>query len=90
MNENELIPLESIGFYTLSDNRAENASPESDMIRCEMLLTDRCNFKCHYCRGMKKKYRGDISMKDAIKGLALWISEGLQLEWYHLICAKKD
>jgi hypothetical protein len=42
--------LEDIGFYTLSDNRALNVSAWSPMIRCELVLTDRCNFRCPYCR----------------------------------------
>ena len=38
--------LENIGFYTLSDERAANTSDTSPMQRCEIILTDRCNFKC--------------------------------------------
>lgn len=44
--------LEEIGFYTLSDNRALNVSAWSPMMRCELVLTDRCNFRRPYCRGL--------------------------------------
>ena len=41
--------LEDIGFYTLSDYRASQCSASSPLWRCELLLTDRCNFHCPYC-----------------------------------------
>lgn len=47
--------LEDIGFYTLFDERAKNVSWNSDLQRCELILTDKCNFKCVYCRGIKKE-----------------------------------
>lgn len=43
--------LEDIGFYTLSDQRAKTASPFSELQRVEILITDKCNFNCPYCRG---------------------------------------
>jgi molybdenum cofactor biosynthesis enzyme MoaA len=55
--------LEDIGFYTLSDARAFNSSYNSDLMRCELILTDRCNFKCVYCRGLKENLKGDMSLK---------------------------
>lgn len=46
-----MMRLEDIGFYTLSDERARRplgiARP---LERCELLLTGRCNFRCPYCR----------------------------------------
>lgn len=42
--------LEDIGFYTLSDERARNASHTSRLQRCEVLVTRKCNFRCPYCR----------------------------------------
>ncbi len=45
--------LENIGFYTLSDERARTASATSRMMRAEIILTNRCNFHCPYCRGTK-------------------------------------
>ncbi len=57
--------LENIGFYTLSNKRAKNVSWESDLQRCELILTNRCNFKCLYCRGIKNELCGDISLNEA-------------------------
>jgi hypothetical protein len=45
--------LEDIGFYTLSDNRALNVSAWSPMMRCELVLTGRCNFRHPYCRSLR-------------------------------------
>lgn len=70
--------LEDIGFYTLSDRRARHASSFSPLMRCEMVLTDRCNFKCPYCRGLAADRRGDLAFSDAENTLRLWISEGLE------------
>lgn len=43
--------LENIGFYTLCDDRARNASQYSPLWRNEVIITSLCNFKCPYCRG---------------------------------------
>jgi hypothetical protein len=37
------------------------------MKRCEMIITEYCNFKCPYCRGLKDEIYGNI------KGEKLWI-----------------
>jgi MoaA/NifB/PqqE/SkfB family radical SAM enzyme len=68
--------LENIGFYTLSDHRAENISMKSPLYRCELILTDRCNFKCPYCRGLRHK--GDLPYKDAERIVNLWASDNLK------------
>lgn len=68
--------LEDIGFYTLSNKRCKNLSPTSPMWRCEMILTDRCNFKCPYCRGLKSK--GDMPLERAYEVLDQWLDQGLQ------------
>ena len=47
--------LNTIGFYSLSDDRVKNTSETSQMKRCEMIITEYCNFKCPYCRGLKKE-----------------------------------
>lgn len=47
--------LEKIGFYTLSDERVKNTSVNSQMKRCEMIITEYCNFKCPYCRGLSNE-----------------------------------
>lgn len=70
--------LENIGFYTLCDERALNASSATPMWRCEMLITDKCNFNCLYCRKMKKEYVGDIEMGDALATIKLWAKDGLK------------
>lgn len=69
--------LENIGFYTLSDKRAATTSWESDLQRCELILTDRCNFRCAYCRGIKKTFQGDMTFEKAIKIVDLWDSANL-------------
>jgi len=55
--------LEDIGFYSLSNNRAENTSETSGMKRCEMIITEYCNFKCPYCRGLAKEIYGNRLIK---------------------------
>lgn len=55
--------LEEIGFYTLSDERAKNTSEFSQMKRCEMIITEYCNFKCPYCRGLKAEIYGNRRLK---------------------------
>jgi cyclic pyranopterin phosphate synthase len=55
--------LKNIGFYSLSDERAKNSSETSQMKRCEMIITEYCNFKCPYCRGLKDWVYGDRKLK---------------------------
>jgi cyclic pyranopterin phosphate synthase len=55
--------LEQIGFYTLSDYRAEHASVDSQMMRGEIIITEYCNFRCPYCRGLKPEVFGDRPQK---------------------------
>jgi MoaA/NifB/PqqE/SkfB family radical SAM enzyme len=69
--------LNDIGFYTLSDDRAKNVSVSSDLQRCEIILTDKCNFKCPYCRGIKSDLQGDMSFDDAKHLIDLWMSNNL-------------
>ena len=70
--------LEQIGFYTLNDARAKNASATSPMQRCEILITDRCNFKCPYCRGFSAFMpKGDASCESVTSALDNWIADGL-------------
>jgi len=56
--------LEKIGFYTLSDERVNNTSETSQMKRCEMIITEYCNFKCPYCRGLKDAIYGKRNIKE--------------------------
>lgn len=67
--------LEDIGFYTLSDERAKNSSVSSQLKRCELILTGKCNFKCPYCRSVGGK---DIPLEDAKNIVSLWIKDNLQ------------
>jgi len=55
--------LREIGFYTLEDYRAIQADENSPMWRCEIILTEYCNFKCPYCRGLDKEIYGDRVIK---------------------------
>ncbi len=64
--------LEEIGFYTLSDARAENASVDSPLQRCELILTDKCNFNCPYCRGVRPDIKGTLPYKSAKAIIKLW------------------
>ena len=70
--------LEEIGFYTLSDERARNVSLTSPLQRCELLLTDRCNFKCPYCRGPNEYTKGTLTFEQAKHIIDLWSSHHLK------------
>ena len=70
--------LEDIGFYTLCDSRTANLSAISPMWRCEMILTERCNFKCPYCRGLRGDCLGDMPMVKAYEVLDQWCNQGLR------------
>lgn len=76
--------LEDIGFYTLSDDRAANSSDTSQMKRCEMIITEYCNFRCPYCRGLKDEIYEDRRIKqlslDEIKRNIDYWCEGEPLE----------
>lgn len=67
--------LDDIGFYTLTDKRAENASSETNLMRCEILLTPKCNLKCPYCRGLKHK---ELTLPYVLYVLNLWFENGLE------------
>jgi molybdenum cofactor biosynthesis enzyme MoaA len=66
--------LDDIGFYTLSDERARNVSWGSDLQRCELILSNRCNFSCKYCRGIIKEYQGDLTFEQAKEVVDIWAS----------------
>lgn len=72
--------LKNIGFYSLSDKRAKNASETSQMKRCEMIITEYCNFKCPYCRGLKSEIYGDrkfkmLSLDEIKQNIDYWCEE---------------
>src|ERR1035437_1196376 len=69
--------LIEIGFYTLSDERVKNVSDVSQMKRCEMIITEYCNFKCPYCRGLKDEIYGErvikqLSLDEIKRNIDLW------------------
>jgi molybdenum cofactor biosynthesis enzyme MoaA len=70
--------LEDIGFYTLSDKRALEASDRTPLQRCELILTDLCNFRCSYCRGLREPLRGTLSRDSVQQTLDLWLGHGLR------------
>lgn len=70
--------LENIGFYTLCDERPENLSETSPMWRCELILTDKCNFRCPYCRGLREDIQGELTYDQAAEAVALWAADGLK------------
>ena len=81
---NDKIKLENIGFYSLSDERAKNSSVSSQMKRCEMIITEYCNFRCLYCRGLASEIFADRKLRqmtlDEVKnGIDLWC-ENVPLE----------
>ena len=69
--------LEEIGFYTLSEQRAKNASATSQMKRCEMIIIEACNFKCPYCRGLADEVYGErvmkqLSLSEVCNNIDMW------------------
>lgn len=70
--------LEDIGFYTLSDSRCFSATDETEMSRCELILTDACNFNCAYCRGQRKDLKKNLTLDEAKKIVDLWSEKGLK------------
>ena len=61
-----MFKLENIGFYTLSDARAGQAGPDSPLWRAEIILTDKCNFSCPYCRGIAPEHQKSLTI-DQVK-----------------------
>lgn len=73
--------LEDIGFYTLSDARASKASHLSPMKRCEMIITEQCNFRCPYCRGLDKSIYGnrekkELKLNQIVRNIDYWCDRG--------------
>lgn len=70
--------LEDIGFYTLCDDRAKSASTNTPLKRCELILTDRCNFRCPYCRGLRSDIAGTLDEDFAVRVVNSWADHGLE------------
>lgn len=66
--------LENIGFYTLSDVRADTASSQWRIMRAELLLGERCNFSCPYCRHVGGP---DITLEEGNRIIDEWIKHNL-------------
>jgi MoaA/NifB/PqqE/SkfB family radical SAM enzyme len=64
--------LDEIGFYTLSDDRCRNASATSQLMRCELVLSNKCNFRCLYCRGQRADLQKDLTLTEAKKVIDYW------------------
>jgi molybdenum cofactor biosynthesis enzyme MoaA len=47
-------------------------------MRCELVLSDACNFKCPYCRGQRKELRKHMTLAEAMNVIDLWTDEGLE------------
>jgi molybdenum cofactor biosynthesis enzyme MoaA len=43
-----------------------------------MILTERCNFKCPYCRGLREDCLGDMPLSKAMDVLTTWAMDGLR------------
>lgn len=67
--------LDEIGFYTMENARAKQASATSPLWRCELVLGARCNFHCPYCRHIGGK---DLSYEHAADTVRLWAAQGLR------------
>lgn len=76
--------LKDIGFYTLSTQRALNVGASATKLgleplaRCELLITDACNFKCPYCRGCAEEFKGTMKASAAFDTLHHWVNNGLK------------
>lgn len=70
--------LDNIGFYTLTDARASTATKNSRLMRCELILTDLCNFKCPYCNGLRDDCKGTISLERAKEIVDYWAKDNLK------------
>ena len=68
--------LENIGFYTLSNKRALNVH-NNPLNRCELIVTNHCNFNCTYCRGLRDDIDCEIETIDALTTLRYWCDNGL-------------
>jgi pyruvate-formate lyase-activating enzyme len=74
----EEMKLEDIGFYTLCDHRAENIGPSSPMWRCEIIITDKCNFRCSYCRELRPDAKGTLTLERVKEIIDYWAADGLR------------
>jgi len=69
--------LEKIGFYTLKDERARTINNHSPLARCEVILTEDCNFNCPYCRKLDPKYTDTMRLGRAVNLISMWAERNL-------------
>jgi len=48
------------------------------MMRGEILLTGKCNFRCPYCRGLPAYLEEEANLSSVLQTLDLWCDQGLQ------------
>jgi Molybdenum cofactor biosynthesis enzyme len=70
--------LEDIGFYTLSNERANTATCNTRLWRCELILTSFCNYQCPYCRGINDEHCGNLSFLEAKSIVDTWCNFSLK------------
>jgi len=70
--------LENIGFYTLNDERARCVNTETPLQRCELILTNSCNFSCDYCRGPAEGYNVTKRLDQAKSIVDTWAEANLK------------
>ena len=68
--------LENIGFQSITTERAKQN--HTNLKRCELVLTDKCNFKCVYCKGLPFEKEVTSSKEDALAIIDGWIEHGLE------------
>lgn len=67
-------PLENMGFYTLTDARCAGTTAKSPLGRCVLVITERCNFACPYCRTHTGRH---LRIEHAEQVIRLWAEQGL-------------
>ncbi len=59
----------------MSDARAATASSKSNLVRCELIVTGRCNFRCPYCRSVGGP---DLPVEQARSTIEMWLKYRLE------------
>ena len=70
--------LDDIGFPAISEKRAKEVSEFSPLQRCELIITDSCNLKCSYCKGLSSEYGKTINPLHALNLIDEWAKHNLQ------------
>jgi len=59
--------LETMGFHTMTDDRCRVTSITSRLARCVLVVTERCNFACPYCRSHEGRHMPTDRAKATIR-----------------------